>query len=167
MSEVVPDAPPCLVFLELAWPGTTPRRVHIRLSLDTPLGRQFIMLCTGQKGPCYINTRLWRVWNKEKPGECVWGGDYERNDGTGGAALVPDLGIGKYWRSHRVGSVWGRVCSNPAQGAQFGILTRDRLDGDVFGDVFGEVTRGLNVVTAAALHTDIREVTVVDCGVVL
>ncbi|XP_063847530.1 uncharacterized protein LOC135092778 isoform X2 [Scylla paramamosain] len=58
MQEVVPDAFPYEVFLDLAWPGTSPRRVVVRLSRDTPRGRQFLLLCTGQRGSCYANTRL-------------------------------------------------------------------------------------------------------------
>lgn len=165
MDEVLPPSPPCKVFLDLAWPGSAPRRVLINLFHDTPMGRQFLLLCTGQQGPSYANSRLWRVWDKGEPGECVYGGDFEWNDGTGGAALLPRLGEGEYRKSRRAGNVFGVWLCDPARGAQFAISTRDRKVGSVFLHVFGEVVSGLDVVALAAHHRDITEVTVVDCGV--
>lgn len=167
MNEVLPVAPPCLVFLDLEWSGSAPQRVLIRLNPDTPMGRQFLLLCTGQRGLSYSNTRLWKVKNKGKPGECICGGDYERNDGTGGAALIPDLEEGEYWRSGRAGAVWRWTNRGSSRGALFGIVTRDRQDGRVMGGVFGEVVRGVDVVATAAQHVDMAAVTVVECGVVL
>lgn len=165
MDEVLPAAAPYLVFLDLAWPGSSPRRVLIRLSPDTPRGRQFLLLCTGQQGPCYANTRLCRVKYKGQLGEYIWGGDYEFNDGSGGSALLPGLDVGEYRKSRRAGVVWG-WWGDPALGALFGITTRDRRHGIVRG-VFGEVVSGLEFVAAAAHHDPITEVTVADCGVVL
>lgn len=166
MDEMVPVTLPCLVFLDLEWPGSALRRVLVRLSPDTPRGRQFLLLCTGQLGPCYANTRLWQVRNKGQPGEHVYGGDYEYNDGTGGAALLPHLDNSEYQRSRRAGVVWGAWCGVPARGAVFCITTRDRRDGGG-SCVFGEVVGGLEDVIEAAKHNPIWEVIVVDCGVVL
>ncbi|XP_050703626.1 uncharacterized protein LOC126989093 [Eriocheir sinensis] len=161
VSQVVPPSPPCTVFLDLSWPGRAPRRVHIRLSPDTQRGRQFLMLCTGQRGPSYRGTRLYAVVWKGEPGECVYGGDYESNDGKGECVLLPGLEEGGERRPWRAGDVlgWGR------QGV-FVITTRDR-QGVWRCCFFGEVVEGLHVVAEAAQHSDIKEVTVVDCGVVL
>ncbi|XP_069193148.1 peptidyl-prolyl cis-trans isomerase-like [Procambarus clarkii] len=157
--------PSCtLAFLDLGWAGSTRGRVTIRLTPDTPLARQFVLLCTGQRGHTYRNTKLLWVGYKGQPGECVVGGDYERNDGMGGAPLLPDL-QGQYRESGRAGAVrarwgpWGPRC------AQFIITTRDRQDGVQWPYVFGDVVSGLDVVRAAVNHSDITEVTVVDCGV--
>lgn len=169
VDEVVPACLPCLVFLDLEWPGTAPRRVVIRLSPDTPLGQQFLLMCTGQRGPCYRNTRmLWVGWEGQ-PGEWVWGGDYENKGGKGGAPLLPHLDKGEYQRSSRAGAVY-RVCRGGDKtdwNAMFGIRTKDRQDGGVAMGVFGEVVEGLETVAAAAQHSSIEEVVVVDCGVVL
>ncbi|XP_050706516.1 uncharacterized protein LOC126991910 isoform X1 [Eriocheir sinensis] len=162
VSQVVPPSPPCTVFLDLSWPGRAPRRVHIRLSPDTQRGRQFLMLCTGQRGPSYRGTRLYEVWCKGRPGECVWGGDYESNDGKGECVLLPGLEEGGEGRPWRAGDVWGRG----RQGV-FAITTRDRQGFVLPCCFFGEVVEGLHVVAEAAQHSDIKEVTVVDCGVVL
>ncbi|XP_050739105.1 uncharacterized protein LOC127009793 [Eriocheir sinensis] len=168
VSEVVPPSPPCTVFLDLSWPGSAPRRVQIRLSPDTPRGRQFLLLCTGQRGPSYVNTRLHGVESKAEAGEYVKGGDYESNNGGGSSVLLPGLGEGEYRKSGRAGDVFGLGWKDRTRGecGNFGIRTRDRKDGG--GSlVFGEVVDGLHVVAEAAQHRDIKEVTVADCGVVL
>lgn len=164
----MPAYPPCLVFLDLCWPRSKQQRVLIRLDPDTPMGRQFVLLCTGQRGPSYANTRLWGVGSKGLPGERLWLGDYERSDGSGGAALLPNLNRGQYRKSGRAGALWGTWQWNgSARGAQFGITTRDKQDGGVWSDVFGEVVEGMDCLAAAIQHSDITEVNVVDCGVVL
>lgn len=125
------------------------------------MGRQFILLCTGQLGPSYANTSLWGVGDKGRPGERLWLGDYERNNGKGGAALLPDLNKGQYRRSGSAGAVWGTWQWNGrGQSAQFGITTRDMRGSSMWGDVFGEVVEGMNCLAAAIQHKDITEV----CG---
>ncbi|XP_050739172.1 tripartite motif-containing protein 65-like [Eriocheir sinensis] len=169
VNEVVPPSPPCTVFLDLSWPGSSPRRVQIRLSPDTPRGRQFLLLCTGQRGPSYVNTRLCGVGKKGQAGEFVMGGDYESNDGRGSSVLLPGLDEGEYRKSGRGGAVFGLRWTDPTRGecGDFGIYTRDSQDGRGSRRVFGEVVDGLHVVAEAAQHRDITEVTVADCGVVL
>ncbi|XP_050708778.1 uncharacterized protein LOC126993659 [Eriocheir sinensis] len=169
VSEVVPPSPPCTVFLDLSWPGSTTRRVKIHLSPDTPRGRQFLLLCTGQRGPSYRNTSLLGVVKKGQLGEFVWAGDYESNDGEGDSILLPDLNKGKYRRSGRLGDVCGLLWNDHTQGVRglFGIFTKYCLESQNSSLVFGEVVEGLPVVVEAAQHSNIREVTVVDCGVVL
>ncbi|XP_069167570.1 peptidyl-prolyl cis-trans isomerase-like [Procambarus clarkii] len=167
-SEVVGVLEPSctLVFLDLGWAGSTRGRVTIRLTPDTPLARQFVLLCTGQRGHTYRNTKLLWVWNKGQPGERVGGGDYESNDGEGGAPLLPDL-QGQYRESGRAGTVWALWGPGSPWCAQFVITTRDLQDDLQWPRVFGDVVSGLDVVRAAVNHSDITEVTVVDCGVVL
>ncbi|XP_050717822.1 uncharacterized protein LOC126999340 [Eriocheir sinensis] len=169
VSEVAPLYPPCTVFLDLSWPGSAPRRVQIRLSPDTPRGRQFLLLCTGQRGPSYVNTRLHGVVGKGEAGECVLGGDYESNNGRGSSVLLPGLDEGTYRWSGRAGDVFGQEWIYPTRDecGHFGINTRDDQDGVGAPLVFGEVVDGLHVVAEAAQHREIKEVTVADCGVVL
>lgn len=99
----------------------------------------------------------------------MYGGDYERNDGQGPSLLLPDLNEGEYRVSCRAGSVFGWQWHNPKHGVcgMFGILTRHCKLGAEYTHVFGEVVEGLDVVAEAAHHTNIMEVTVVDCGMVL
>ncbi|XP_069189657.1 uncharacterized protein [Procambarus clarkii] len=167
-SEVVGMLDPSctLVFLDLGWAGSTRGRVTIRLTPDTPLARQFVLLCTGQRGHTYRNTKLLRVVDKGQPGERVRGGDYESNDGKGGAPMLPDL-QGRYRRSGQAGAVRALGGLEGPRCAQFVITTRDLPDGVQWSNVFGDVVSGLDVVRAAVNHSDITEVIVVDCGVVL
>nr|XP_045586900.1 peptidyl-prolyl cis-trans isomerase H-like [Procambarus clarkii] len=167
-SEVVGVLEPSctLAFLDLGWAGSTRGRVTIRLTPDTPLARQFVLLCTGQRGHTYHNTKLLQVWGKGQPLEWVLGGDYESNDGEGGAPLLPHL-QGQYRESGRAGTVLSWYRPESPRSAQFVIITRDRKDGGQWPYVFGNVVSGLDVVRAAVNHSDIREVTVVDYGVVL
>ncbi|XP_069180709.1 peptidyl-prolyl cis-trans isomerase-like [Procambarus clarkii] len=161
--------PSCtLAFLDLGWAGSTRGRVTIRLTPDTPLARQFVLLCTGQRGHTYRNTKLLGVVYKGHPGEHVVGGDYESNDGKGGAPLLPDL-QGQYRQSGQAGAVRSGCwpLGEGLRSAQFVIITRDLQAGQQWPGVFGDVVSGLDVVRAAVNHSDITEVTVVDCGVVL
>ncbi|XP_069193061.1 uncharacterized protein [Procambarus clarkii] len=167
-SEVVGVLEPSctLAFLDLGWAGSTRGRVTIRLTPDTPLARQFVLLCTGQQGHTYHNTKLMEVWGKGQPGEWVAGGDYESIDGEGGAPLLPDL-QGQYRESRQAGVLLASGGPGGPRSAQFIITTRDRQDGVQWSGVFGDVVSGLDVLRAAVNHSDITEVTVVDCGVVL
>ncbi|KAG0717789.1 Peptidyl-prolyl cis-trans isomerase F, mitochondrial [Chionoecetes opilio] len=167
VDEVVAAAPPCRVFLVLGWKGRPSRRVLIHLGTDTPGARQFLLLCTGQRGPSYNGSTLFKVVNEGGLGECVMGGDYENNNGEGGAALLPDLDEGVYRESCMAGGVLGWWCGDPAQDAQFCIITKDWLEGSIVPYVIGKVEVGLEVVQEAARHRPITEVTVVDCGVVV
>lgn len=151
-----------LTFLEMAWEGSTRGRVYIRVSPDTSRGRQFVLLCSGQRGPSYLNTCLHS--NKGNDRESVWGGDYECNNGKGKTELLdhPDE---KYRKSGKCGTVASMWCKN--KGGQFFITTRDRTDGGVWVYVIGEVENGLEVVREAANLSDIKQATVMDCGAVV
>ncbi|XP_069161741.1 uncharacterized protein [Procambarus clarkii] len=61
-----------------------------------------------KRGHTYRNTKLLQVWNKGREWESVVGGDYESNDGEGGAPLLPDL-QGQYRRSARERAVWASI----------------------------------------------------------
>ncbi|XP_063599739.1 uncharacterized protein LOC134776041 isoform X1 [Penaeus indicus] len=160
------DSASTLVFLEMSWPGSTLRRLYIRLSPDTPRGKQFRLLCTGEEGPSYASTRLLKVVNKGKPGECVRGGDYDNNDGTGGAAVIVGLTRGgEYMRSDNAGAVWGRW-GDECRGGQFYITTRSR-PGAALLTVFGQVESGLETLKSAVNLPDIGRMAVNDCGLVV
>ncbi|KAK8723558.1 hypothetical protein OTU49_011783 [Cherax quadricarinatus] len=184
VSEVLEalDHSSTLVFLDLAWPGSLARhrslaragslagsnRLHIQLSGNTTLGRQFVLLCTGQhSGSSYLNTKLLEVENKGRPAECVYGGDYQYNNGKGGAPLLSHQDDQQYQKSVSAGAVGSPWSPGSHRSAQFYISTRDLTGSRHWCRVFGKVVKGLDVVRAAVNHSDITEVTVVDCGVVL
>ena len=148
------------VFLDLAWGGTTRGRVHITLSPDTPEGRQFVLLCTGQCGPSFKNTNFFRVDDRGGSDECVYGGDYQCNDGSGETELVENVGNIPDTCCNDAGSVcW-------EDGSKFSIATKQ--NSDFWEYFFGKVSRGLEVVQAAIdQNHNISNVKVVDCGVLL
>ncbi|XP_069935988.1 uncharacterized protein [Cherax quadricarinatus] len=157
------------VFLDLTWPGSTRGRLHIQLNTNnTSLARQFMLLCTGQhpSGSSFLNTKLLEVMEKGEPGECVRGGDYQHNDGRGGRSLLSHQNYQRQ-ESGSAGAVWSWSEPWSSYSAQFVISTRERTGRGKWPYVFGEVVSGLDVVRAAVNHSDITEVTVVDCGVVL
>ncbi|XP_063601353.1 uncharacterized protein LOC134777420 [Penaeus indicus] len=156
-----------LVFLDLAWPGSLPCRVYIRIIRDTPMAKQFVLLCTGELGPSYTNSRFFGVVCKGLPGERIVGGDYEFNDGNGGATLIPGLTrSGDYNEFCSVGDVGGWVSDN-SRAAQFTITTKKSLFPYIDPRVFGKVEKGLKVAKAAAKCRNIKTVMVVDCGIVI
>lgn len=161
------DTSSTLVFLDLGWAGSPRGRVYIRLSPDTGLAKQFLLLCTGERGPSYASSRILGVWNKSTEFEMVGGGDYDCNSGQGGAPLLQGLkNCEEYKRPAAAGTV--RALHGPESNkcAQFSISTRDCPSRE-WHWAFGHVETGIEVVRSAANHRNIREVTVMDCGVVL
>lgn len=159
--------PDTVTFLDFAWPGSPPRRVYIRIIDDTATAKQFVVLCTGEQGHSYANTRLVGVVCKGWPGERIVAGDYEYNDGRGGAAIMPgttDEGI--YGETCKPGDV-GRWVMDLERTSQFTITTRKSLFPYTDPRIFGRVERGMEVVKAAAKCGSIKKVMLVDCGVVV
>ncbi|XP_045587033.1 E3 ubiquitin-protein ligase TRIM65 [Procambarus clarkii] len=167
------DAASTLVFLDLMWENTLGAwdsapggRVYIRLSNTTtnPWAQQFLALCTGQHGPTYANTCFIGVFRHAHE-EGVLAGDYEHNDGNGGAALQQGLMSAQCSGKWTEGTVTGRKESHQTA-AQFYIITRIHTAG-VKQAVLGQVESGLGVVRQAVCMREIRQVKIVDCGVVL
>ncbi|XP_066951492.1 uncharacterized protein [Macrobrachium rosenbergii] len=163
------DTKETITFLDFGWDGAEHGRVQIRLQpADTGRARQFALLCTGLWGPTYANTRLLAVGNRGAPSEFVRGGDYQHNNGTGGASLLPGLKRGgEYWRRQVSGSVmaagsWGDACS-----AQFIISTRNPGSAQRDDTIFGQVEDGLPVLNAAIKDGRITRVNVTDCGIMI
>ncbi|KAK3880957.1 hypothetical protein Pcinc_014607 [Petrolisthes cinctipes] len=138
------------IFLDMAWSGRR-ERVFIKVNPNTTEARQFVDLCTGQRGSSFLNTQLTRVWNKGKAGECVIGGNY-------------DSGVNRMLSSDGY-CVEGRVMfmSHTDMSGEFIISTND--NSPMLGNNIGFVLDGLEVLKEAAQLSDITQVTVVDCGV--
>ncbi|XP_069193070.1 uncharacterized protein [Procambarus clarkii] len=96
-------------------------------------------------------------------GEWVAGGDYESNDGKGGARLLPDL-QGQYRRSGRAGAVSCWWVSESPTSAQFIITTRDDQVYQ-WPNVFGDVVSGLDVIPKSQRLTFTEKLPVIyaDC----
>ncbi|XP_069161036.1 uncharacterized protein [Procambarus clarkii] len=160
------DPTASLVFLDLTWGGLDRGRVYIRLDPDNGLAKQFLLLCSGERGPSYIGARMIEVYNKGKPGERICGGDHHTSSGDGGARLVPGVQVGpEYRRTPSAGTVRAEYGPGSNKSAQFCVFTKE-ADWKI-SFAFGQVEHGLKVVKAAVKHPNIKEVTVAHCGLVL
>lgn len=157
-----------MAFLKLGVVGSTLGRIHIRLAPNTHAAEQFSFLCTGEMGPSYANTRILEVREKGHEKEYVACGDYEMNNGSGGQAMIAGLGDTEQYNGQWLaGTVWGFLLWN-AVAAQFCILTKDNPGIALCSPSFGMVEEGLHVLTEAIRHYhNIRDVFIVDCGMVL
>ncbi|XP_068223839.1 E3 ubiquitin-protein ligase TRIM21-like [Palaemon carinicauda] len=161
-----------VAFLELAAEERTIKRLYIRLSPFTKFGQHFVALCTGEMGPSYANTIVLDVMRKDSPtGERVLFGDYENNDGSGGKALMPGLNWSEWVKgtyiSPAVAGAVGSVLGTEENAAQFVILTKS-CSGQNLGGCFGVVEEGLDHLNeTVSLYSNIRDVYIKDCGVVV
>ena len=157
------------MFFDVSWRGDYQGRVYIVLFDNEGRSRQFKALCTGHFGPSYVGTRFLEVSRRDELGEQIWGGDYERNDGTGGAAL-PGMDRGRINNQDvAAGLVAGFYFNGYGQDhspSQFGIYTKN-WPGYIEMSSIGTVIGGMDVVNTIAKLHDIREAFVSDCGVLL
>ncbi|ROT72612.1 uncharacterized protein [Penaeus vannamei] len=154
-------------FLDLGWQGQTQGRVYVRMFGDTRRGQQFLLLCSGEKGPCYRLTRFFDADRIGERGEIIRGGDYEHNDGTGGAAIMDGLlSGGVYHREAVAGLVVGAHASQAERLGVFGIILTE-WPGNKTDTGFGLVTSGLGTLKSAARHKPVTDVTIENCGLVI
>ncbi|KAK3886372.1 hypothetical protein Pcinc_009476 [Petrolisthes cinctipes] len=162
------DEDAIIIFFEVCLGGNTQGRVYVLLLDNEGRTQQFKALCTGQRGPSYTGTRFLEV---QRIHNClqVWGGDYENNDGSGGAALS---GMQRGTQNHQdieAGLVAGYYfpgygCDhNPSQ---FCIYVNN-LPGYYEMSSIGRVIGGLEIITNVANLNDVREAYVSECGLLL
>ncbi|XP_069998024.1 uncharacterized protein [Penaeus vannamei] len=154
-------------FLELSWAGKVQGRVTIRLLNATCRCLQFFYLCTGERGPSYANTRLLETEARGQSGERVWGGDYQNNDGSGGAAL-PGLTMGELSsQSVTAGLVAGFCYSHEHRNPSHFVIYNNDCPILYEESPLGRVVEGLELVRSAARLPDVKDAVVSDCGLVL
>lgn len=155
------------VFLELSWAGQTQGRVCIKLLNTAPRTRQFFFLCSGERGPSYSGTHLLEVESRGGPGERLWAGDYERDDGSGGAAL-PGLTMGNLnVQTVTAGLVAGFCYGDDHRKPAHFVIYNNDCPVKYEECPIGRVEYGLEVVRAAAKLANIQEAVISDCGIVL
>ncbi|KAK8729319.1 hypothetical protein OTU49_008761 [Cherax quadricarinatus] len=155
------------IFLELSWGGQVQGRVCIKLLNTAPRTRQFFFLCSGERGPSYANTNLFEVESRGQPGERVWGGDYENNDGSGGSALpgliMGDLNVQTVTAGLVAGYCYGDEHRKPSH---FVIYNNDCPVAYEECPI-GKVESGMELVRAAAKLPNVQDTAISDCGIVL
>ncbi|XP_063585746.1 uncharacterized protein LOC134763112 [Penaeus indicus] len=157
--------PPLVVFLTLGWHGTTQGDLIITLENSSVRSRQFLSLCIGESEHSYRGTSFLTISNFGNPGEMVTGGDYDKNDGTGGQSILP--GIPENENTVQP-VIEGLLSGGPAKcnGAQFNIYTQN-LPGAFDYWSFGRVTAGMDILKKAVLLSNIQDVKIENCGAVL
>ncbi|KAK7082537.1 hypothetical protein SK128_020630 [Halocaridina rubra] len=143
----------------------------ISLTKDSKRSENFWLICSGERGPSYANTRVMEVSGKGDEMEHVCLGDYEGKNGYGGKTVVPDAGNetgGILKRPWMAGVVTGEDCyGGDDTAAQFRIFTRSRPR-STLDLCFGRVESGLAaVVKAIARYPNIEDVYIDSCGIVL
>ena len=154
--------------MDLAWDGSFKGRIHILLSPDTPLAKQFRILCTGQLGPTYAHTKFFNYGDLNQYNEFMTGGDYEYNDGSGGKAVVEEIDVHAaiYKREGTAGVVWAPTAGDDGA-AQFNINTGSGCN-RVLSCIFGEVEDGTDILKDAIKRLQsVTDVEIMDCGLVL
>ncbi|XP_037776336.1 E3 ubiquitin-protein ligase TRIM7-like [Penaeus monodon] len=158
-------SPPLVVFLTLGWHGKTQGDLIIMLEDGSIRSIQFLKLCIRDSEHSYRGTSFLTIGNFGNPGEMVRGGDYDKNDGTGGQSILPNIPrIESNPQPVTEGLLSGMP--NKGNGAQFNIYTRT-LPGSFDYWSFGRVTTGIEVLKKAVLLSNIQDVKIENCGAVL
>ncbi|XP_064122800.1 uncharacterized protein LOC135227000 [Macrobrachium nipponense] len=163
-------------FLDLSNARTDLGRLYIKIFPQSMRGRQFHVLCTGEMGPSYANTRILEVCNKgHEKLESLRCGDYEYDNGTGGKVLVPFITEAVPFMpndaTHKQtsalsGSLTG-IGRCEGKAGQFKIYMRHDNNRTV-NTAFARVQSGMNILHKAIVrHPNIAEVFIKECGVVL
>ncbi|CAL4063813.1 unnamed protein product [Meganyctiphanes norvegica] len=162
--DLVPRENP-KVFMDLQWAGQHQGRVYIQMFGRTRFGEQFLLLCSGEQGPCYKFTCFYKSEDIDTPDAVISGGDYENNDGTGGAAFIDGIENGGIYERDIVA---GLIVSWPEEwrrGSFEIFLENNPGQKDLTG--FGQVISGLAVLKSASRHKPITDVIIEDCGLVV
>lgn len=159
-----------MVFLELAAGGLQLGRVYIRLRGHMRRAQQFLALCVGTLGPSFVGSFFTRVNDKGEPGETLIGGKYycHREKRFVSKGLLDNLEWGdEHGDADRAGYVADYSDGNSKHDTLFGICTSDNPGMDLVIPVLGQVTAGLEVVSAAASHQPVTDVTITQSGLVI
>lgn len=157
-----------LTFMDLEAKGKPPVRIVIKYYSEINFinhVKNHILLCTGERGPTYAKSKVLEVKDKGKPNEFLILGDFEKNNGSAGRAIVSKAEGNEWWKN---GGSWGilstYVCqrgSTEATASQFCILTRK----GIASKIFAYVRDGLSELTRYVQECDnAKEIEISDCG---
>ncbi|XP_076065892.1 uncharacterized protein LOC143039566 [Oratosquilla oratoria] len=166
LRSLIPSKNP-RVFLDINADDRRLGRVYITLWGHMRRAQNFMILCLGDMGPSYRGAKFFNVYNRGDTGERLVCGDYEYNNGRGGASVVSDLekSVEQLYPMDEGILVAGSI-GRSAMDSMFVICTK----GDASRTVacpFGMVTSGLSILQQAAEHYAYAEIWINDCGVLL
>ncbi|XP_068226507.1 E3 ubiquitin-protein ligase TRIM13-like [Palaemon carinicauda] len=160
-------------FLELDVGGAYQLMLIIRFINNGSYAQNFFHLCLGDLGPSYAGCKFLEVIDKDNDGERIITGDYERNDGNGGKAVIQGVdwgGEGKkdiYLGQTLEEGLVGGGSNLEERVSKFIIVTSTDQAMDACYP-FGMVEEGLGILRDAILHyPNTPPITIRNCGMVL
>jgi peptidylprolyl isomerase len=167
------------VFLDISIGDQPAGRIEIELFADTcpKTAENYRALCTGEKGNGKSGKPLsykGSAFHRIIPQFMCQGGDFTRGDGTGGESIYgakfeDETFKGKAGKHFGPGTVSMANAGPNTNGSQFFICTADTPHLDGKHVVFGQVTKGMDVVqkmerVGTPRGTPTKKVVITDCG---
>ena len=152
--------------MDLWWDKQMQGRILFKMFKEAPRSLQFLLMCSGEKGPSYIGTRF-SASHVGEPGEVIFAGTYSYNSiKITGCTIMPSITDDDL--STRIctsGLIWVLPSTSPEYSTIFCVSLRGTRE-KVFDGVIGEVVSGMAVLKQAVLQRPIEDVLVKDCGIV-
>ncbi|KAB7496257.1 hypothetical protein Anas_08480, partial [Armadillidium nasatum] len=148
-------------FLRLSRQGTKLGIIEISL-FENRRSEQFAMLCTGEKGPSYRWTKFFDSGGLFT--RYLAGGDYEKNNGQGGAKILDNVDDPSLVRMED-----GIICGEGSY--QTSVLAQFKIFYKVGSSPFarcpiGKIVKGLSLISDVA-NSDFSKVYIEDCGIIV
>ena len=156
--------------MDVSWSDNYGRLVF-RMSNDSPRAKQFLLICTGEKGVTYKGSRFYKLQNEGHPGEILCGGEMQsNNDNESNEAQshlvegIEDGGI--YYRNLTRGVLAGPRYNMSDKALVFGVCTKDHKESK-FRTAFGEIEEGMALLSLACQHSPLTDIVVKESGIMI
>ncbi|XP_068201977.1 uncharacterized protein [Palaemon carinicauda] len=165
LREMVPPKETA-TFLDIYIAGTKQGRIYFTMHGNTPRSQQFVLLSSGERKHCYRNVKMKQVGNFELPGEYVSFHGPKHPNGAPIRGVVGGIKQGGIYTRRKAKGLLAGAALSHRQRTLFVVYLSSDPDEDTTG-AFGEVTRGIEVLTKVSRHIPVEEVEIGDCGLVI